>query len=108
VPLSLGESTIFCPTALAHSGQHGVGPTIAFAVFQVLAASYAFLFSHSQQNYGLVFRCGAIALVMALIVDLFVREGGSTAADLSIPSTLLVQERSVTHLARRQEIGGGQ
>jgi len=45
---------------------------------------------------------------MALIVDLFVREGGSTAADLSQPSTLLVSGKKRYKLSledRKSEAG---
>jgi hypothetical protein len=63
-------------------------------VFQVLGGyGYAFLFSHSKENYGLLFLCGAIALVMALIVDLVVGEGGSPAADSSHPSSYVMSEK---------------
>jgi len=37
-------------------------------------------FSHSKENIGLVFLCGTIALVMALIVDLSYAKEGPPAA----------------------------
>jgi FtsH-binding integral membrane protein len=95
VSLSLGRIHDILPHSPTAQRTAWSRATIAIAVFQVLGGyGYAFLFSHSKENYGLVFLCGTIALVMALIVDLFVREGGSTAADLSHPSTLLVSGKN--------------
>jgi predicted MFS family arabinose efflux permease len=94
VPLSLGRIHDILPHSHAAQRTAWSRATIAFAVFQVLGGyGYAFLFSHSKENYGLLFLCGAIALVMALVVDLFVREGGSPAADLSHPSSLVMSEK---------------
>ena len=109
VPLSLGRIHDILPHSPTAQRTAWSRATIAFAVFQVLGGyGYAFLFSHSKENYGLVFLCGTIALVMALIVDLFVREGGSTAADLSQPSTLLVSGKKRYKLSledRKSEAG---
>jgi len=109
VPLSLGKIHDILPHSPTAQRTAWSRATIAFAVFQVLGGyGYAFLFSHSKENYGLVFLCGTIALVMALIVDLFVREGGSTAADLAHPSTLLVSGKKRYKLSledRKSEAG---
>lgn len=43
---------------------------MAFALFQALGAyGYAFLFSHTDENYSLIFLCGSFALIMALLAD---------------------------------------
>jgi predicted MFS family arabinose efflux permease len=52
--------------------------TIAFALFQALSGyGYAFLFSHTDENYRLIFLCGLIALTAALLVDLLLRPRGA-------------------------------
>lgn len=44
--------------------------TIAFALFQALGGyGYAFLFTHSGENYAAIFFCGAAALTVAALTD---------------------------------------
>jgi MFS family permease len=44
--------------------------TTAFALFQALGGyGYSWLFSHSQENYALIFACGAAALALAFLAD---------------------------------------
>jgi len=48
--------------------------TSAFALFQVLAGyGYSYLFSHTHENYALIFACGAAALIVALVADVAMR-----------------------------------
>ncbi|MFM0215233.1 MULTISPECIES: YbfB/YjiJ family MFS transporter [Paraburkholderia] len=45
--------------------------TTAFALFQALGGyGYSYLFSHSHNNYALIFACGAVALALAFIADI--------------------------------------
>jgi len=47
--------------------------TTGFALFQALAGyAYAYLFSHSGENYALIFACGAGAVIVALLGDLLI------------------------------------
>lgn len=47
--------------------------TTAFALFQALGGyGYSYLFSHSHNNYTLIFICGAVALGVAFVADLVV------------------------------------
>lgn len=49
--------------------------TTAFALFQAVAGyGYSYLFSHTHENYALIFACGAVAMAVAFAVDFLVRE----------------------------------
>jgi FtsH-binding integral membrane protein len=77
VPVVLGRVQEILPNN--HVGQQASWSraTIAFALFQALSGyGYAFLFSHTGENYGLIFLCGLIALTAVLLVDIFVRPEG--------------------------------
>ncbi|MDE1180142.1 YbfB/YjiJ family MFS transporter [Paraburkholderia sp.] len=51
--------------------------TTAFALFQALGGyGYSYLFSHSHNDYALIFLCGATALTIAFVADLIVRRVG--------------------------------
>ncbi|WP_354687508.1 YbfB/YjiJ family MFS transporter [Cupriavidus necator] len=70
-PLGLGaiqETLPHDPAAQRAAWSHA---TSAFALFQALAGyGYAWIFAHSQENYALIFGCGAVALALALAVGL--------------------------------------
>ncbi|WP_176060597.1 YbfB/YjiJ family MFS transporter [Paraburkholderia sp. BCC1876] len=52
--------------------------TTAFALFQALGGyGYSYLFSHSHNNYALIFICGAVALGVAFVADLVVARIGA-------------------------------
>ncbi|NYH15733.1 YbfB/YjiJ family MFS transporter [Paraburkholderia bryophila] len=52
--------------------------TTAFALFQALGGyGYSYLFSHSHNNYALIFICGAVALGVAFVADLVVARVGA-------------------------------
>jgi MFS family permease len=75
VPVALGRINEILPHR--HDAQRIAWSraTSAFALFQALAGyGYAFLFSHSGENYALIFLCGALALVVALLLDFLVRK----------------------------------
>ncbi|MDF2119531.1 YbfB/YjiJ family MFS transporter [Roseiarcaceae bacterium H3SJ34-1] len=74
VPVALGRINEILPHR--HHAQRVAWSwaTSAFALFQALAGyGYAFLFSHSGENYALIFMCGAVALIVALLLDLLAR-----------------------------------
>ncbi|CAB3777524.1 hypothetical protein LMG28614_00406 [Paraburkholderia ultramafica] len=55
--------------------------TTAFALFQALGGyGYSFLFSHTHNDYALIFICGAAALGIAFIADLVVSRIGAARA----------------------------
>ncbi|MBN3853552.1 YbfB/YjiJ family MFS transporter [Paraburkholderia sp. Ac-20340] len=71
VPLALGR--IHELIAHDHVEQRAAWSraTTAFALFQALGGyGYSWLFSHTHENYALIFACGAVALSLAFIVDL--------------------------------------
>ncbi|SAL74612.1 MFS transporter [Caballeronia arvi] len=73
VPLALGRVHELLPHD--HTGQRAAWSraTSAFALCQALAGyGYSFLFSHTHNNYALIFACGACALAAAFIADLVV------------------------------------
>lgn len=75
VPVALGRINEILPHN--HHAQRVAWSwaTSAFALFQALAGyGYAFLFSHSGENYALIFVCGAVALIVALLLDFLVRK----------------------------------
>ena len=54
--------------------------TASFALFQALGGyGYAWLFSHTGENYALIFGCGAVAMAVAFIADFLVRQRSATA-----------------------------
>ncbi|BCQ25934.1 YbfB/YjiJ family MFS transporter [Caballeronia sp. NK8] len=73
VPLALGRVHELLPHD--HAGQRAAWSraTSAFALCQAMAGyGYSFLFSHTHDNYALIFACGASALAIAFIADLVV------------------------------------
>ncbi len=62
-------------------GPAGDGP--AFALLQALSGyAYSWLFSHTGQNYTLIFACGAVAMAAALALDF----GGARRQAAKLPS----------------------
>ncbi|MBB6255206.1 YbfB/YjiJ family MFS transporter [Nitrospirillum iridis] len=77
VPLVLGRIRELLPHSHKLQQAAWSRATTAFALFQALAGyGYSYLFTHSGQNYGLIFLCGAGALVVALIADTAAALGG--------------------------------
>lgn len=73
VPLVLGRTQDIVRHDHAAQRQAWSHATTAFALFQALGGyGYSYLFTHSGQNYALVFAIGAAALALALLVDLIV------------------------------------
>jgi predicted MFS family arabinose efflux permease len=73
VPLALGRVHELLPHDHAEQRAAWGRATSAFALCQALAGyGYSFLFSHTHNNYALIFACGASALAIAFIADVFV------------------------------------
>ncbi len=71
VPLTLGRIHELVPHDHTEQRAAWSRATTAFALFQALGGyGYSYLFSHSHNNYALIFMCGAIALGLAFIADL--------------------------------------
>ncbi|MCV0368844.1 YbfB/YjiJ family MFS transporter [Filomicrobium sp.] len=70
VPIVFGRVCEIFPHNYAAQRTAWGRTAMAYALFQALGAyGYAFLFSHTDENYSLIFLCGAVALVMALLAD---------------------------------------
>ncbi|WP_250527014.1 YbfB/YjiJ family MFS transporter [Caballeronia sp. GAWG2-1] len=73
VPLALGRVHELLPHDHAEQRASWSRATSAFALFQAVGGyGYSFLFSHTHNNYALIFACGALALTAAFVADLFV------------------------------------
>jgi MFS family permease len=73
VPLVLGRIHDILPNNHVAQRAAWSQATTAFAFFQAVAGyGYAFLFSHTGEDYGIIFLCGMLALVFALLIDFFV------------------------------------
>jgi predicted MFS family arabinose efflux permease len=73
VPLTLGRIHELVPHDHIEQRAAWSRATTAFALFQALGGyGYSFLFSHTHNNYALIFMCGAVALALAFIADLVV------------------------------------
>ncbi|WP_027214880.1 YbfB/YjiJ family MFS transporter [Burkholderia sp. WSM2232] len=71
VPLALGRIHELVPHDHTEQRASWSRATTAFALFQALGGyGYSYLFSHSHNNYALIFACGAVALAGAFIGDL--------------------------------------
>ncbi|WP_144139826.1 YbfB/YjiJ family MFS transporter [Paraburkholderia sp. BCC1884] len=71
VPLVLGRIHELMPHDHTEQRAAWSRATTAFALFQALGGyGYSYLFSHSHNDYALIFTCGASALVVALAADL--------------------------------------
>jgi len=73
VPLVLGRIHELVPHDHIEQRASWSRATTAFALFQALGGyGYSFLFSHTHNDYALIFICGAAALAIAFIADLVV------------------------------------
>ncbi|KXV09244.1 hypothetical protein CR51_10520 [Caballeronia megalochromosomata] len=73
VPLALGRVHELLPHDHTEQRAAWSRATSAFALCQALAGyGYSFLFSHTHDNYALIFACGACALAIAFMADLIV------------------------------------
>ncbi|SAL77159.1 MFS transporter [Caballeronia peredens] len=76
VPLALGRVHELLPHDHTEQRAAWSRATSAFALCQALAGyGYSFLFSHTHNNYALIFACGAFALAVAFVADLVVNRG---------------------------------
>jgi predicted MFS family arabinose efflux permease len=83
VPLALGRIHELVPHDHIEQRASWSRATTAFALFQALGGYvYSFLFSHTHNDYALIFICGAAALAIAFIADFVVSRFG-TARRLS-------------------------
>jgi predicted MFS family arabinose efflux permease len=72
VPLVLGRIQEILPHSHIDQRAAWSRATTAFALFQALGGyGYSYLFIHTGENYGIIFLCGAVALVLALLADVF-------------------------------------
>ena len=70
VPLALGRVHELLPHDHTEQRAAWSRATSAFALCQALAGyGYSFLFSHTHNNYALIFACGAFALAVAFAAD---------------------------------------
>ena len=70
VPLVLGRIHELVPHDHVEQRAAWSRATTAFALFQALGGyGYSFLFSHTHNDYALIFWCGAAALAIAFIAD---------------------------------------
>jgi predicted MFS family arabinose efflux permease len=70
VPLALGRIQELVPHDHLEQRAAWSRATTAFALFQALGGyGYSWLFSHSHENYALIFTCGAVALALAFAAD---------------------------------------
>jgi len=73
VPLALGRIHELIPHSHTEQRAAWSRATTGFALLQALGGyGYAYLFSHSGENYALVFLCGGAAAVIAILADLAV------------------------------------
>jgi MFS family permease len=78
VPLVLGRIHELVPHDHIEQRASWSRATTAFALFQALGGyGYSFLFSHTHNDYALIFICGAAALAVAFIADLVVSRFGT-------------------------------
>lgn len=71
VPLVLGRIHELVPHDHTEQRASWSRATTAFALFQALGGyGYSYLFSHSHNDYVLIFTCGATSLAVAFVADL--------------------------------------
>lgn len=79
VPLALGRIHELVPHDHTEQRASWSRATTAFALFQALAGyGYSYLFSHSHNDYALIFACGAVALALAFLADLIASRAATT------------------------------
>jgi predicted MFS family arabinose efflux permease len=70
VPLALGRIHELVPHDHLEQRAAWSRATTAFALFQALGGyGYSWMFAHSNENYALIFACGAVALALAFLAD---------------------------------------
>ncbi len=78
VPVALGRIHELIPHDHLEQRAAWSRATTAFALFQALGGyGYSYLFSHTHENYALIFTCAAVALTLAFVVDLFMSQPSS-------------------------------
>ncbi|PRX36175.1 putative MFS family arabinose efflux permease [Paraburkholderia sp. BL18I3N2] len=78
VPLTLGRIHELVPHDHIEQRAAWSRATTAFALFQALGGyGYSYLFSHTHNDYALIFACGAAALTLAYIGDLIASRIGT-------------------------------
>ncbi|MGO4326063.1 YbfB/YjiJ family MFS transporter [Cupriavidus sp. 2TAF22] len=81
VPLTLGRIHEMVPHDHVEQRAAWSRATTAFALFQALGGyGYSYLFGVSHNNYALIFACGGVALVVALLADFAVRRQDASRA----------------------------
>lgn len=80
VPLVLGRIHELVPHDHIEQRAAWSRATTAFALFQALGGyGYSYLFSHTHNDYALIFTCGAAALGIAFVADLLVSRIGAAS-----------------------------
>jgi MFS family permease len=78
VPLVLGRIHELVPHDHTEQRAAWSRATTAFALFQALGGyGYSYLFSHTHNDYALIFTCGAVALGIAFAADLLASRIGA-------------------------------
>ncbi|PLP98064.1 YbfB/YjiJ family MFS transporter [Cupriavidus pauculus] len=81
VPMVLGRVQDLLPHDPAAQRAAWSRATASFALFQALGGyGYAWLFSHTHENYTLIFTCGAMAMAVAFVADFTVLHGAPARA----------------------------
>ena len=81
VPMVLGRMQDLLPHDATAQRAAWSRATASFALFQAVGGyGYAWLFSHTHENYALIFTCGAVAMAVAFAADFTVRPGTRPAA----------------------------
>ncbi|RZT30850.1 YbfB/YjiJ family MFS transporter [Cupriavidus agavae] len=77
VPMVLGRLQDMMPHDPTAQRAAWSRATASFALFQALGGyGYAWLFSHTHENYALIFTCGAVAMAVAFAADFVVPRRG--------------------------------
>jgi len=81
VPMVLGRVQELLPHDPTAQRAAWSRATASFALFQALGGyGYAWLFSHTHENYALIFACGAVAMAVAFVADFTVRQAAPARA----------------------------
>jgi len=81
VPMVLGRVQELLPHDPTAQRAAWSRATASFALFQALGGyGYAWLFSHTHENYTLIFACGAVAMAVAFAADFTVRRAAPERA----------------------------
>ena len=75
VPMVLGKLQDMMPHDPVAQRAAWSRATASFALFQAIGGyGYAYLFSHTHENYALIFTCGAVAMAVAFAADFVARK----------------------------------